>query len=152
MISAKVTKNFDLSKIKLDLSRELNQGIDIVAENIEEGIDNSQQFGAVFEKNEKSTLDQKRRKGQGSKPLIATGLLKDESKMVKTKATTAKQEATLLPHPDREDVALWNDQGTDNIPARPHWGISTRADDKIDKIIDKKIRKAIDRSRRARIA
>jgi len=144
----KVTRNFDLSKIKLDLHRELNQGIDIVGKNIEEGIDNGQQFQQVFAPNKPATI---KRKGS-TKPLIDTGLMKDESRMQKTKATTAKQEATLLPNPKRVSISFWNDDGTPTIPAREHWGISIRADDKIDKMIDKKIGKQIDRSRRARIA
>ena len=148
MITAKVTKNFDLRKLKLDLHRELNQGIDIIAENIEESIDNGQQFGMAFAPNKPATV---KRKGH-NKPLIDTGLMKDEGRMRKTKATTAKQEATLLPNHQRESIGFWNDQGTPNIPSRKFWGISVRADNKIDKIIDKAIRKSIERTRKASIA
>ena len=144
----KVTRNFDLSKIKLDLHRELNQGIDFIADDISEGIDKGAQFGRRFENIQPETGD---RKGH-FQPLINTGLLKDESQMVKGKATEAKQEATLLPNPEREDISFWHNTGAKPNVQREHWGISTRADNKIDKLIDKKIRKAIDRSRRASIA
>jgi hypothetical protein len=103
MIQAKITKNFDLRKIKLDIHRELNQGIDIIADNISEGIDRGGQFGKRFA-------------------------------------------------PEREDISFWHNTGAKPNPQREHWGISTRADDKIDKIIDKAVRKNIDRTRRARIA
>jgi hypothetical protein len=148
MIQAKITKNFDLRKIKLDIHRELNQGIDIIADNISEGIDRGGQFGKRFKDIKKETGN---RKGH-FQPLIDTGLLKDESRMVKGKATSAKQEATLLPAPEREDISFWHNTGAKPNPQREHWGISTRADDKIDKIIDKAVRKNIDRTRRARIA
>lgn len=148
MINAKVTKNFDLSKIKLDLHRELNQGIDFIADDIKAGIDKGGQFQKAFKALKKETSD---RKGH-HKPLIDTGLMKDESRMVRGKATPAKQEATLLPNPEREDISFWHNTGAEPNPKREHWGISNRADDKVDKLVDKKIRKAIDRSRRARIA
>ena len=151
-LNMKMTANFDLGKIKLDLHRELNQGIDVVADNIQEGVDNGIQFQRPLKANKDSTLKQKKRLGQGSKPLIAEGILRDESKMQRTDATTTKQEATLRPPAGREKVSFWNQEGTPNIPSRPHFAISIKAEAKVDKIIDTKIRKAIDRSRRARIA
>lgn len=148
MIQAKVTKNFDLRKIKLDLHRELNQGIEIVADDIERGIDNGSQFGKRFAENEPSTLKQK----TGNKPLIDTELMKDADRMQKTKASTANQEATLLPAPDREDIAFWNQEGTKNITARPFFDISKRAEKKVIILMEKRIIKNIERSRKANIA
>ena len=148
MLKAKVIKNFDLSKIKLDLHRELNQGIDFIADDISEGIDKGAQFGKRFEALKRETAD---RKGH-SQPLIEDGILRDAGRMQRGKATPAKQEATLLPAPEREQISFWHNTGAKPNPKREHWGISTRADNKIDKLIDKKIRKAIDRSRRASIA
>ena len=147
MIQAKITKNFDLRKIKLDLHRELNQGIKIIADDIERGIDNGSQFQKFFPDIETKTAD---RKGH-NQPLIDKKILKDASKMKKTEATTAKQEATLLPAKEREDIAFWNHFGTDNIPARPFWGISDRAFNRVLKIAENTVRKNVDRIRRARI-
>ena len=148
MINAKVTKNFDLSKISLDLHRELNRGIDIIADDIEAGIDKGIQFGEVFKPIEEKTAD---RKGH-DRPLIDTGDLKDAGKMVKSEATAQTQVATLLPNEEREDISFWHNTGAKPNPPREHWGISNKAELKVDKIIDKAVRKQIDRTRRARIA
>jgi hypothetical protein len=123
MIQAKVTRNFDLSKIKLDLHRELNQGIDIIADNISEGIDTGGQFGKKFKEIEPETG---KRKGH-FQPLIEDGILRDADRMQKTKATPAKQEATLLPAEERVDISFWHNTGAKPNPKREHWGISTRA-------------------------
>ena len=148
MINAKITKNFDLRKIKLDLHRELNQGIDIVADDIERGINQGSQFGKRFAKLDPATS---KRKGH-DKPLIDKGILKDASKMQKTKATAGNQEATLLPAEERVDVSFWNHFGTDNIPAREHFDISKRAEKKVVTLTEKRIIKSIERSRKANIA
>jgi hypothetical protein len=148
MISAKVTKNFDLRKINLDLHREINQGVKIVKDDIERGIDNGSQFGKRFK-----DIDEKTAKRKGhNRPLIDKGILKDADKMQVTEATPANQEATILPAPDRVDVSFWNHFGTDNIDPREHWGVSDRAYKKIIKNMENTIRKSIDRIRRARIA
>jgi hypothetical protein len=148
MISAKVTKNFDLRKINLDLHRDINKGIKIIAEDIERGIDNGSQFGKRFK-----DIDEKTAKRKGhNRPLIDKGVLKNPDKMQVTLATTAKQEATILPAPEREDVSFWNHFGTDNIDAREHWGVSDRAFKKIIFNMENTIRKSIDRIRRARVA
>ena len=59
MIEAKVSKNFNLKKIKLDLSEELNDGIDIIARDIEKGIDRGAQFNKPFKRNVDSTIKKK---------------------------------------------------------------------------------------------
>lgn len=148
MIQAKVTKNFDLRKINLDLSRDINKGIRIVADDIERGIDNGSQFGKRFKDIDPKTA---KRKGH-ERPLIDKGILKDASKMQITEATTANQEATLLPPPEREDVSFWNHFGTEHIDAREHFGVSDRAFKKVMFNMENTIRKSIDRIRRARIA
>lgn len=148
MIQAKITKNFDLRKIKLDLSRELNAGAKIVKDDIGRGIDNGSQFGKRFAELDPKTAA---RKGH-DRPLIDKGILKDPEQMQVTEATVAKQEVSILPALDRVDVSFWNHFGTDNIPAREHWGVSKRAFNRVMKLIETRIRKDITRIRRATIA
>lgn len=137
MIDMKVRKNFNLKNTKLDFSKELNEGIDVIALDISKGIERGAQFGKPFEKNAKSTIDRK----HSSKPLIDEGYLKDVSKMVKKKAKSNHQVAVLTPGKkmrgkgDKKisniDIAYYNDEGTSNTPARPFWGISEKAENEI---------------------
>ena len=120
MLEFSIEKNFNLNNIQLDFSDDLNKGIDIVALDIEKGINSGGQFGKAFKRNAEKTI---KRKGFDH-PLKETGLMMDSSRMIKQKATRKNQVATLLPHKDRIDIGFWNDQGTDTIPRRHFWGIS----------------------------
>ena len=130
-----VTKNFDLRNINLDLSRELNVGIDYIAADIEEGIDSGGNFGKPFVRNAPSTV---KKKGF-DKPLQETGSMKDADKMIKTKATSNKQVASLRPNSRNIDKVEWNNYGTETIPARKFWGISKDAEKKVLTFISQKI-------------
>jgi len=123
----KVIKNFDLDNITLDLSKELNDAVDVIALDIQRGIEKKRQFGKKFAKNADSTI---RKKGFDH-PLYDTGLMFNADAMIKTKATPVKQQATLSPNEKRIDIAFWNDSGTDTIPARHFWGISQKAEKEI---------------------
>jgi len=70
----------------------------------------------------------------------------NETKMIKGKASQNNQIATLLPNEKRIDIAFWNDRGTDDIPARPFWGISKKAENEIIKRIEGKIEQEIKRA------
>ena len=123
----KVKKNFNLNNIKLDFSKELNEGIDVIALDIQRGIEKGSQFGKTFKKNKPSTI---KRKGFDH-PLKNTGLMMDANRMIKTKARRSRQMATLTPNIKRIDIGYWNDSGTDTIPARPFFGISEKAEREI---------------------
>ena len=144
MLEMNVTKDFDLRKIKLDLSHELNNSIDIIANDIEKGIDRGSQFGKPFEENAKSTIKAKKH----SQPLVGKkpGIMKYSKKMVKRKAKPKNQIATLAPNHKRVEIAYWNDYGTYTIPARHFWGISTESDKRITaevaRAIEKELRRA----------
>lgn len=134
-MSITIKKKFNLKNIKLDLHKELNNGIDIIALDIRQGIERGSQFGELFAPNAKLTI-----KIKGfNHPLKHRGLMMNESKMIKGKATKNNQKATLLPNEKRIDIANWNQNGTDNIPARPFWGISEKAEDTIMKHIEGQI-------------
>jgi len=137
-----ISKNFNLNNIKFDLSKELNNSIDIVALDIKKGIEKGVQFEVPFKRNAPMTI---KKKGFDH-PLKETGLMMNETKMIKGKASQNNQIATLLPNEKRIDIALWNDRGTDDIPARPFWGISKKVENEIIKRIEGKIEQEIKRA------
>lgn len=142
MIELSITKNFNLKNIKFDFSKELNEGIDVVATDIEKGIQKGIQFGKPFKRNAEKTI---KRKGFDH-PLKDTGLMMNPNQMIKGKASINRQISTLLPNEDRIDIGYWNDRGTDRIPRRHFWGISKNAEKiimtKMAARMDQELRKA----------
>lgn len=142
MIDMKINKNFNLKNIKLDLHNELNDGLDVIADDIQKGIQQGRQFGAPFIRNADSTI---KKKGFDH-PLKETGLMMNPNKMIKRKASRGRQIAKLYPNEERTDIAYWNHEGTDDIPARPFWGISKDAEKrilaKVDQEIERELRRA----------
>ena len=138
----KIVKKFDLGKIKLDLHRELNQGIDLIALDINQGIERGSQFGSAFKPNARATVLKK----GFNHPLKHTGLMMNEKRMTKQKATRNRQVAILTPNVKRVDIGYYNDQGTDTIPARPFWGISEKAEKEVMKRIEGRIWSEIKRA------
>lgn len=127
MLDVKIEKHFNLANIKLDFSKELNEGIDVIALDIQKGIERGSQFGKSFKRNAPATI---RRKGFDH-PLKEKGIMMDSGRMMKTKAKSSYQVAKLVPNVERIDIAHWNQEGTDTIPARPFWGISNKAEREI---------------------
>lgn len=151
MIKLNVAKDFDLRKITLDLSDELNKGIDVIALDIQQGIERKEQFGKPIPENEESTLKIKRRRGWGEHPLIAgKKLLYDHKKMSKTKARKTEQRAILAPHDDRVDIAKWLQiDGVETKHGIKHyefWGISEKAEKEIMTSVSAAISKEVDRA------
>jgi len=137
----KVSKDFDLNKFRLDLSEELKDGINMVARDIEHGIDRGSQFGKPFKKNAISTI---RLKGFDH-PLKETGLMKNKNKMIKRFYKKADEQiGELLPNEKRIDIGYWNQEGTNKIPSRPWFGISEDAERKVVTKIEEKIKKQIE--------
>ena len=79
MLTMNVTKNFDLSKMNFKLTDELNRGIDMVAVDIEDGINKGSQFGKPFQRNAELTI---KKKGYDW-PLKQSGLMKDSGVFLK---------------------------------------------------------------------
>lgn len=136
MIDVKIKRNFNLNRIKCDFSKELNEGIDVIALDIQRGIDKQSQFGKPLPRNEESTLRRKRAKGWGEKSLIAEKKwMRDSGKMIKTKARQNRQVATLIPKEERVDVAYWlQEEGVKTKHGIKHynfWGISKKAEQEI---------------------
>ena len=127
MMEMSVQANFNLNRIKLDLTDELNDGLDIIAKDIESGIKRGAQFNKPFKRNAEKTV---KKKGFDH-PLKHTELMMDAKKMIKDRARKSRQEAILMPNERRQDIAAWNQEGTDHIPPRPFFGISKDAERKI---------------------
>jgi hypothetical protein len=142
MVNVKVNKNFNLNNIKLDLHRELNKGLDIIALDIQKGIERGSQFGRPFKRNAESTI---KRKGFDH-PLKHTGLMMNSGKMARTPATREHPVAVLTPHEDRVDIGYWNDSGTATIPARPFFGISNKAEKELMQHVEFRITREIRRA------
>ena len=142
MVNIKVKRDFNLNNIKLDFSKQLNKGLDVIALDIQKGIEKGSQFGKPFKRNAESTI---KKKGFDH-PLKENGLMMDSGKMVKTKATHEHQVAVLAPNESRTDIGFWNDRGTSTIPARQFWGISEKANRHIMKSIEYEIIKELKRA------
>jgi len=126
--------------IPADLHKEINVGIDLIAKDIQNGIEGGGQFGRKFNRNAESTI-----KSKGfDHPLKATGLMMDKDKMIKTRATKQKQEGTLRPNADRIDIGLYHNEGK-GVPLRPWFGISQDAERKVMTKIKGSFDRAIDR-------
>jgi len=134
-----VTKNFNLNNISLDLSRELNIGIDMIAADIEQGIDQGGNMGKSFERNAPMTI---KKKGFDH-PLLETGNMKNADKMIKSKATKTHQTATLKPSPNNINKVVYNNFGTPTIPKREFWGISKDSEKKILAAVNQKLEREI---------
>ena len=147
MIKAKMTKTFNWKNIKFDLSEELNDGRDLIAKNIQHGIERGAQFNKPLKRNAPATV---KKKGFDH-PLKETGLLMDSKKMIKQDATKTRQIATLLPNERRIDIAYWHNEGEGN-PKREHWGISKDAERKIMTMMKNKIKKILDSKSRFKVA
>lgn len=141
-MSVKMERNFgNLGKLKLDLSAEINEGIDTIAKDIQNGIEGGGQFGRRFKRNAKSTI---RKKGFDH-PLKETGLMMNAKKMIKRKATKTKQLGGLIPNEERIDIGYYNQYGTGDIPSRPWFGISDESERKIIKAMEERIKRNVDR-------
>ena len=126
--------------IPADLHKEINVGIDLIAKDIQNGIEGGGQFGRKFDRNAESTI-----KSKGfDHPLKATGLMMDKDRMIKTRATKQKQEGTLRPNADRIDIGLYHNEGK-GVPLRPWFGISQDAERKVMTKIKGSFDRAIDR-------
>ncbi len=140
----RVTKNFDLSKIKLDLTRELNLAAQIVKKDhfqrLERGIGVS---GKKLEPSQKIKL------GLGGKTLVDSGQMRN---LVIDKATKSKQVASLAPGSKRSyrgkdvtpaDVGYFHQTGAGRLPKREWFGITDKAEKDIFKMVEMTIEREI---------
>ena len=111
---------------------------------IKKGIDKSTDIkGKAFKPLAASTIKQKRKKGQPTKPLIATGMMR---RLPPVKGKSGK--STISVANKRTDVSQYHDQGgsTAGQPPKREWfGLTKAAEKKIDKMFKSKLVKLYSR-------
>ncbi len=137
----KVEMNFNLNKIKLDFSKELNRSAEIITHDIVNGIEAGGNFGKKWKRNAPSTIAKK----GFDKPLYETGAMQWLPK--KKKATPQNQEAIIGVSPKREFIGEIHNYGLNpRIPQREWFGISEKAKSRIYTMMEEKIKMEIDRA------
>jgi len=140
----KITKNFDLSKIRLDLTKELNLAAQILKKDhfqrLEKGIDAN---GKRLKPSQKVEL------GLGGKTLVESGQMRN---LVIKKATKSKQVASLAPGSKRPykgknvtpaDVGYYHQTGSGRLPKREWFGVTNKTAKDILKMIEMAIEREI---------
>ena len=140
-----ITKNFDLRKINLDLSKELNYAGDIIIDDhfkrLERGLDANEK---PMQHLADSTIDAK-----GFNQILVH---KDKMRhLVRTDASKRKQNVTIRPGfkqkrkggNTNEDIAAFHQEGNPNLPKREWVGISKKAEKRALKLMEDRIDKMI---------
>lgn len=129
-----------LSKLKLDLSQELNDSAAIIKTDIQTRYDKSVDLqGNALAPLADSTIESKRRKGfkPSDKPLIATKNMWRNQKI--DKATKTKQRAIISIGPTRDEIYGYHHEGNEHLPQRQTFGIGDGVEEKIDRFVQRKI-------------
>ena len=137
-----VTKDFDLNKITLDLTKELNRSAQIIKTDHFERLESGQGVKSALIPSKKAI----------GKTLVNTGKMRN---LVIEKATKQKQEAVV--HPGRkqnypnsnvtmEDVGIFHQSGAGNLPKREWFGITQKAEKRIIKMVELEIERQIQRA------
>tara|TARA_R100000231_G_scaffold97749_1_gene73016 strand:- start:442 stop:888 length:447 start_codon:yes stop_codon:yes gene_type:complete len=137
-------KHFDLSKIKLDLSKELNFAGDIIVKDHFERLNKGIGFkGTQMKSLKKSTI---KRKGHDT-------ILVDEDKMrrlVRSRASKSKQFVNIHPGKKQlrgkvtnQQIGLYHQTGAGNLPKREWFGISKKAEQQSLKAVELRIEKLL---------
>ena len=139
--AVKVDMNFDLGKIRMDFTKELNRAGDIITKDIVSGIELGGNFGKKWKRNAPSTIAQK----GFDKPLYETGTMQYLPK--KKMATPQKQEVTIRVADTRDFVGRIHNEGLNpKIPKREWFGISDKAKSEIFTLEEEKIKLEIERA------
>ena len=128
------------SKLKLDLSQELNDAAAIVKTDIQMRYDKAIDLqGNALEQLQPETIMAKKRKGykHAARPLTATGNMRNNQKI--EKATKTKQRAVISIGPTRDEIYGYHHEGNDELPPRRTFGIGEGVGEKIDRFVQKKI-------------
>ena len=137
-----VTKNFDLNKITLDLTEELNRGAQIIKVDHFQRLKKGQGVRGALKPSKKKS----------GKTLVDTGKMRN---LVIEKATKQKQEAEIHPGEKQKypgtsvtmsDVGGFHQYGAGNLPVREWFGVTTKAEKDIMKMIELEIGRQIKRA------
>lgn len=137
-----VTKNFDLSKITLDLTEELNRSAQIIKEDHFQRLEKGQGVNGALKPSKK----------KAGKTLVESGKMRN---LVTEKATKQNQEVEI--HPGRKqnypgtsvtmaDVGAFHQYGAGNLPVREWFGITKKAEKRIMKMVELEIARQIKRA------
>ena len=137
-----VTKNFDLNRINLDLTKELNTSGQIVRKDHFQRLEQGLGVKGVLTPSKKAT----------GKTLVRTGKMRN---LVVDKATKAKQQVNIHPgekqtYPNSNitmsDVGGFHQEGAGNLPKREWFGITKKAEKDIIKMVELEIERQIKRA------
>jgi phage gpG-like protein len=137
-----VTKNFDLNKITLDLTKELNRGAQIIKVDHFQRLEKGQGVRGMLKPSKKKS----------GKTLVESGKMRN---LVIEKATKQKQEAIVHPGEKQSypgtsvtmsDVGGFHQTGAGNLPVREWFGVTTKAEKDIMKMVELEIERQIKRA------
>jgi len=141
-MSVTVTKNFDLNKINLDLTKELNLAGQIIRDDHFKRLERGQGVDGPM-------IPSKKKSG---KTLVETGKMR---KLIIDKATKQNQEVEIYPgrkqtYPGTDvtmsDVGGFHQSGAGNLPVRKWFGITKKAEARIVKMMELEIEREIRRA------
>lgn len=138
--------DFDLSKITLDLHKEINKAAQIVKSDHYQRLEKGMGVKGPLKPSQKIL------KGKGGKTLVESGQMRN---LLIDKATKSKQEAVIYVGDKRRyvgkkvtpaDVGQFHQEGAGNLPKREWFGFTKEVEDRIFKMIllkiDREIRRA----------
>ena len=137
-----IEKNFDLRKISLDLTKELNRAGQIIKRDHFQRLERGQGVKGALVPSKKAI----------GKTLVNTGKMRN---LVMDRATKQKQEVVL--HPGRKqtypgtnvtmsDVGEFHQFGAGNLPVREWFGITKKSEQRIVKMMELEIEREIKRA------
>jgi len=135
-------KNFNLKKINLDLTKELNQAGQIIKEDHFKRLDRGQGVSGPMIPSQKTS----------GKTLVNTGKMR---KLVIDKATKMNQEVVVHPGEKQtykgtdvtmSDVGGFHQSGAGKLPVREWFGITKKAEKRIVKMMELEIEREIKRA------
>lgn len=143
-----VVKDWDLRRVNLDLHREINLAANVIKRDIQEHIADERRIDNEQKQAPLSPLTIAAKKAKGGKPeLHAEDILIETENLWRNqkieKATSASQRAIITIGPERAEIAEYIQEGTENMPARPFFGISTKGEEGAMLIVDKAIDRAL---------
>jgi hypothetical protein len=148
-MSVTVTKNFDLGRINLDLSRALNEAADVVVLDIEDGIKAGRDItGSPMTKLQPDTIADKRKKGYPSPrtALFATGTMKKVYIPKSKRANKTRQVVEIIVAKKRDDVGVYHQKGGGNLPKREWFGISKTAEKRAFNLLEMRVEQELRRA------
>ena len=139
-----VSTNFDLKRINLNLSREINDAADIIVSDIKSGIQYGRDIeGKPFTKLNPATITAKRLSGSKTPRMILSDKEKMKKVYVSKKASKSSQSAEIIPPKKRSDVGVYHQEGKGTLPERIWFGVSKTAEKKAMDMMELRIEQEI---------